>query len=130
MRENKNPREGSKWLAVMQGTYKNLIEHVEIEISGSERNREEAVLRYQGICNQRETNLKQIMGRGGALFFSMARVVLVVRQSIHHHIPRSRTALNVPTLASLIFHGTDLSHEGIGAVIQVIFHQKACQCFY
>ena len=73
---------------------------------------------------------EQVMGRGEALFFSMARVVQVVLQLIHHHIPRSRTALDIPTLPSLIFQGTDLSHESIGAVIQVIFHQKACQCFY
>ena len=92
----------------MVGSYvrhiQNLIEHVEIEISGSERNREEAVLWYQGICNQRETNLKQVMRRGGALFFSMARVVLVVSQSIHHHIfPRSSTALNIPPSPPLYF---------------------------
>ena len=70
---------------------------MEIEISGSDSNRERAVLRY---IQSKGDKSEQVMGRGGALFFSMARVVQVVLQLIHHHIPRSRTALDIPTLPS------------------------------
>ena len=46
MQVNKNPREGSKIVGSYVRHIQNLITHVEIEISGSDNNRERAVPRY------------------------------------------------------------------------------------